>query len=76
MKVPLIERPTLFVMGEGRPQRAGQGECAGGAAAEDGATTPILAKAFAAKMPNAKAEVIQNAGRSCVSRGRAENSTS
>ena len=66
-EIPLITRTDAVHHGRRRSQRAGPAECAGGAAAEDGPNAE-LARALAAKMPDARAEVITNAGASGVSR--------
>ncbi len=60
-QIPLITQPTLFVMGaddHNAPGKANAPEALRGQMGQNAE----LAKAFAAKMPNAKAEVIPNTG--------------
>ncbi len=60
-EVPLITRPTLFVMGADDHNAPGKANAPEALRAKMGQNAE-LAKAFAAQMPNAKAEVIPNTG--------------
>ena len=60
-EIPLIDRPTLFVMGEDDHNAPGKPNAPEALRPKMGHNAD-LAKALAAKMPNAKAEVIPNAG--------------
>lgn len=60
-EIPLIDRPTLFVMGEDDHNAPGKPNAPEALRPKMGHNAD-LAKALAAKMPNAKAEVIPNVG--------------
>lgn len=60
-EIPLIDRPTLFIMGEDDHNAPGKPNAPEALRPKMGHNAD-LAKAFAAKMPNARAEVIPNAG--------------
>lgn len=60
-EIPLITRPTLFVMGADDHNAPGKANAPEALRAKMGQNAE-LAKAFAAQMPNAKAEVIPNTG--------------
>ena len=60
-EIPLITRPTLFIMGADDHNAPGKANAPEELRAKMGHNAD-LAKAFAAQMPNAKAEVIPNTG--------------
>jgi pimeloyl-ACP methyl ester carboxylesterase len=60
-EIPSITQPTLFVMGADDHNAPGKANAPEALRAKMGQNAE-LAKAFAAKMPNAKAEVIPNTG--------------
>lgn len=60
-EIPLITRPTLFVMGADDHNAPGKANAPEALRAKMGQNAD-LAKAFAAQMPNAKAEVIPDTG--------------
>src|SRR5690242_16932828 len=60
-EIPLLDRPTLFVMGEDDHNAPGKPNAPEALRPKMGHNAD-LAKALAAKMPNAKAEVIPNVG--------------
>lgn len=60
-EIPLIDRPTLFVMGEDDHNAPGKPNAPEALRPKMGHNAN-LAKALAAKMPNAKAEVIPSVG--------------
>jgi pimeloyl-ACP methyl ester carboxylesterase len=60
-EIPLIAQPTLFVMGEDDHNAPGRPNAPEALRAKMGQNAE-LAKALAAKMPNAKAEVVSNTG--------------
>ncbi|CAN5223562.1 alpha/beta hydrolase [soil metagenome] len=60
-EIPLIDRPTLFIMGEDDHNAPGKPNAPEALRPKMGHNAD-LARAFAAKMPNAKAEVIPNVG--------------
>src|SRR5262249_30298391 len=60
-EIPLITRPTLFVVGQDDPNAPGKANAPEALRPKMGHNAD-LAKALAAKMPDAKAEVIPNVG--------------
>jgi pimeloyl-ACP methyl ester carboxylesterase len=60
-EIPLIALPTLFIMGADDHNAPGKANAPEALRPKMGQNAE-LAKAFAAKMPHARAEVIQNAG--------------
>jgi pimeloyl-ACP methyl ester carboxylesterase len=60
-EIPLITQPTLFIMGADDHNAPGRPNAPEALRAKMGQNTE-LAKAFAAKMPNGRAEVIPNTG--------------
>ena len=60
-EIPLITQPTLFVMGEDDKNAPGKPNAPEALRPKMGQNAE-LAKALASKMPNAKAEIIPNAG--------------
>ncbi len=61
MKVPLITRPTLFIVGDDDHNAPGKPNAPEALRPKMGPNAD-LAKELAAKMPDAKAEVIPNVG--------------